>query len=180
MKNPRLGKCKKLEDNITRDVKNLFRLKKEIDDTAIKDVRNLFTLKKENKAIKNKIIRDIRNLSGYEEKDYYKPVIVGNFWSNNYIEYESNNDRNKTLSVEDYLNKVRPYLEDIINNPKKSDMWKIQIKIAINFVSSNFFMINGKDKVFEKRFKSLLHRYHIGLETSMRGSDFIFDCVHLL
>ena len=41
-------------------------------------------------------------------------------------------------------------------------------------------MINGKDKVFEKRFESLLHRYHIKLETSMRGSDFIFDCVHLL
>ena len=195
MKNPRLGKCKKIKDNITRDVKNLFRLKKEIDDTAIKDVRNLFRLKKENKAIKNKIIRDIRNLPGYEEKDYYKPVSVGNFWSNNYIEYESNNDRNKTVSVEDYLNKVRPYLEDIINNPKKSDMWKIQITIAINFVSSKNndeehvmhsksddieIMINGKDKVFEKRFKSLLHRYHIELETSMRGSDFIFDCVHLL
>ena len=41
-------------------------------------------------------------------------------------------------------------------------------------------MINGKDKVFEKRFELLLHRYHIELETSMRGSDFIFDCVHLL
>ena len=26
------------------------------------------------------------------------------FWSNNYVEYESNNDRNKTLSVEEYLN----------------------------------------------------------------------------
>ena len=74
-------------------------------------------------------------------------------------------------------------------------MWKIQITIAINFVSSKNndeehvmhsksddieIMINGKDKVFEKRFKSLLHRYHIELETSMRGSDFIFDCVHLL
>ena len=74
-------------------------------------------------------------------------------------------------------------------------MWKIQITIAINFVSSKNndeehvmhsksddieIMINGKDKVFEKRFKSLLRRYHIELETSMRGSDFIFDCVHLL
>ena len=42
-------------------------------------------------------------------------------------------------------------------------------------------MINEKaDKVSEKRFESLLNRYHIGLETSMRRSDFIFDCVHLL
>ena len=26
---------------------------------------------------------------------------VGNFWSNSYIEYESNSDRNKTLSTEE-------------------------------------------------------------------------------
>ena len=32
-----------MEDNIIKDVKNIFRLKrKEIDDTATKDVRNLF------------------------------------------------------------------------------------------------------------------------------------------
>ena len=41
-----------------------------------------------------------------------------NFWSNNYIEYESNGDGNKTLSVEEYLNEIRPCLKDIINNLK--------------------------------------------------------------
>ena len=71
------------------------------------------TLKKE--AIKDKIIRDIKNL--FEQKeDYYKPVRVVNFCSNNYIEHESNGDRNKTLPIEEYL---RPYLKDIINNLKK-------------------------------------------------------------
>ena len=43
-----------------------------------------------------------------------------NFWSNNYIEHESNTDRNKTLSVEEYFNTIRPYLK-YINNLKKSD-----------------------------------------------------------
>ena len=43
-------------------------------------------------------------------------------WSNNYIEHESNSDRNKTLSAEEYFNKIRPHLEDIINNLKKTDM----------------------------------------------------------
>ena len=28
------------------------------------------------------------------------------------------------LSVEKYLNEVRPYLKGIINNPKKSGTWK--------------------------------------------------------
>ena len=60
---------------------------------------------------------------------------VGNFWSNSYIEYKSNGDRNKTLSVEEYLNKIRPYLKDI-NNLRKSDTWKIQLTIAISFISS--------------------------------------------
>ena len=42
-------------------------------------------------------------------------------------------------------------------------------------------MINNKaDKVTEELFQSLLFRYKIRLETSMGGSDFIFDCVHLL
>ena len=51
---------------------------------------------------------------------------VSNFWSNNYIEYESNSDRTKELSVEKYPNKIRPYLKDIINTIKKPDTWKTQ------------------------------------------------------
>ena len=37
---------------------------------------------------------------------------------------------------EEYLNKIRPYLKDIINNLKKSDTRKIQLTIAISFISS--------------------------------------------
>ena len=78
---------------------------------------HLFRLKKENKAIKDRITRDIRNIFEHEEDDYYKHVRVGNFRSNSYIEYKSKDDR-KTLSVKKYLNKIRPYLKDIINNLK--------------------------------------------------------------
>ena len=44
------------------------------------------------------MIRDIRNHFEHEEEDYYKPVRIGNFWSNEYIEYKSKSDR-KALSV---------------------------------------------------------------------------------
>ena len=66
------------------------------------------------------MLRDIKNLFEHEEEveNYYKPVRVSNIWSNNYIEHESKGDRNKTLLVEEYLNKIRPYLKDIINNLK--------------------------------------------------------------
>ena len=86
----------------------------------LKNIRNLFRLKKEIKGIKYTLLRDIKNLSKYEEEEnYYKPVRVNNFWSNNYIEYKSNIDINTRLSVEEYLNKSRPCLRDI-NNLKKS------------------------------------------------------------
>ena len=42
-------------------------------------------------------------------------------------------------------------------------------------------MINDKaDEVIEEPFRSPLSIYQIGLETSMKGSEFVFDCVHLL
>ena len=69
-------------------------MEKKIDGTTIKDIKNLFRLKKENEAIKYRVIRDIKNLLEHEREDYYKPVRIGNFWSNNYIEYESKSDRN--------------------------------------------------------------------------------------
>ena len=114
------------EENIIKNIRNLFRLKKELNYTEIKDIRNLFRLAKETKAIKYRILRDINNRFEHEEEEnYYKPVRVSNFWSNNYIEYESNRDRN-TISKE-HLNKIRPYLKDIINNPKK--IWHVENSI---------------------------------------------------
>ena len=89
-------------------------------DRIIRDIRNLFRLEKDIKAIKYRIIRNIRNLFEYEEEEYYyKLVRVSNFWSKHYIEYKSKGDR-KTLSAEEYLNKIRPYFKDI-KNIKKYD-----------------------------------------------------------
>ena len=84
----------------------------------------------------------------------------------------------------------------MINDLKKSDACSIQLTIAINFI---FYKENDKehgmyskgnniesmiydnaDDNIEEPFESLLNRYQFGLETSMRGIDFIFDCVHLL
>ena len=39
------------------------------------------------------------------------------------------------LSVEEYLNKIKRSVKDIINNFRKSDTWKIQLKVAINFIT---------------------------------------------
>ena len=80
----------------------------------------MFRLEKENNIIKDIILTDIRNpfQNEEEEENYYKPVRVSNFSRNNYVEYESNVHKNKSLSVEEYLNKIRSYLKNI-NNLKK-------------------------------------------------------------
>ena len=80
--------------------------------------------------------------------------------------------------VTEYLNEIKPYLEEeIINNFKLSDTWKIQLTIPINFISSKDndeervihskidnidIMINDKaDEVLEEIFKSLRNRIKI-------------------
>ena len=91
------------EENIIKDIRNLLRLKWRLNYTAMKDIRNLFTLEKETKVIKGRKLTHIENLfEREEEENYYKPK-VSNFWIKNYIKYESNGDRNKTLPVEECL-----------------------------------------------------------------------------
>ena len=122
---------RKKEDNIIKDINNLFRLRKETDNSATKDIRNLFRLKKQNETIKDKIIRYIKTLFTGED-DYYKPIKVVNFWNNNYIEYESNRVKSKNLWVKEYLNKIKPYLKDIITDLQNSGTWKVQLTTAVN------------------------------------------------
>ena len=47
--------------------------------------------------------------------------------------YESKRD--KILLIKEYLNMIKPYLVDIINNHKIKE-WKIQLSMTINFISS--------------------------------------------
>ena len=57
-------------------------------------------------------------------------------------------DRNKTLSVPEYLHKIRPHLKDISDNLKKFDTWKIQLTIANNFIC---FIDNEEERVIHSK-----------------------------
>ena len=87
------------------------------------------------------------------DKDYYQPIIIKSAFNNNYIQYESKGDKGKNLPIKKYLNMIRPYLRDIINDHKAYGLvryhsgnktlaeetpskWKIQLRMAINFISS--------------------------------------------
>ena len=87
--------------------------------------------------------------------------------------YESKGDKDKILTFNEYLDMIRPYLVDMINDHKNKGEWKIQLTAVINFISSkpdsnetrimhtksnNLAIIIGIDinEVIEERFKSLL------------------------
>ena len=101
-------------------------------------------------------IGSIRTLFKEFDRDYYKPIRTdGGFAgrNNNCIEYTSKGDRYENLSPEEYLNMIKPYLRDLINNHKPtiesnneenneendSAEWKIQLVIQSNFISGKNF-----------------------------------------
>ena len=129
-------------------------------------------------------------------EDYYKTIIVNGAFNNNYIQYENKGNKDKILTVNKYLDMIRPYLVDVINDHKTQSEWKIQLTAAINFISSkpdsdetrimhakggNIEIMIGSEtnEVIEELLESLLQRYQEGLEKSMKGSEFVFDGVVL-
>ena len=108
---------------------------------------------------------------------------------------------------------IKPYLSDLINNHKShgssryhsgnkswvektSSEWKIQLTMAINFISSKDsdetrtmhtksnnveIMIDSEtNEIIKDLFESFLQKYQERLEESMRGSEFIYDSVDVL
>ena len=108
---------------------------------------------------------------------------------------------------------IKPYLSDIISDHKTcrlvryhssnkkwveetSSEWKIQLTMAINFISSKDSdeartiytkgnnvetMIGSEtDEIIEDLFESFLQKYQEGLEELMRGSEFAYDSVDAL
>ena len=111
--------------------------------------------------IEYKGIGDVGNLFNQSiDEDYYKQIRTVSVFDNkdNYIKYGSNEDKDKILSVKEYLDLIKPYLSDIINDHKTVDNWqltvhsidkvifyetegelKIQLWMTINFISSEDF-----------------------------------------
>ena len=118
---------------------------------APESVKIIREIRKENRD-EDKIFRDLRFLLD-PEKDNYEPKKTFSAFNNKYIQYESMGDKDKNLSVKEYIDVIRPYLSDIINNHKTQEKWKIHsgniitehktqeewkihLRITINVISS--------------------------------------------
>ena len=69
---------------------------------------------------------DIRNFFNQSiVEDYYKPIRIKSVFNRNYIEYESKGNKDKNLSPKKYLDMIRPYFIDIINDNKTPKNLKV-------------------------------------------------------
>ena len=97
----------------------------------------------------------------------------------------------------EYLNLIKPYLEDLINEKKNKGEWKLQLTAKISFVSlkrdsdetrltytrsDHEEFMNGSETegIIESLYRSLLQKYQNNLNEKMRGSDFIFNRINYL
>ena len=137
-----------------------------------------------------------------DNDDYYKPILVKSSFKENYKYYESRGDKDKKLSVTQYLHKIVLYLRDIINENKAnennsneniSNEWKIQINMHVNFVSSNdtgeirtifvwsdneeIRLGNETDDIIKGLINSFLNNYQKEEIILRNGSNFVFESV---
>ena len=109
------------------------------DDDFIENIRDLFSNKLDKKINNNNnnnnnndddFIENIRDLFSVLE---YEPVLIKSGFEGNYLEYMSNG--NNSLSFDEYLELIKPYLNDLINVYKTKGEWKLQLSAKISFVS---------------------------------------------
>ena len=84
------------------------------------------------RLVNSRITREIKTLFEPEnDDDYFTPEKECIFSNNDYIEYESKSDRNRNLVSEESVNKIKPYLRDIIVDLEKSNTQKILSTVDI-------------------------------------------------
>ena len=146
----------KLVNSLNKKEKYQYHDRDDLDYYGIKDIENLFS-----------------NVDDIDD-DYYKPILIKRSFKNNYKYYESKGDKDKELSVKQYLYMIMPYLRDLTNN-NKSNEWKIQINMHVNFISSKdtaeartiyiwsdneeIRLGNETDDIVKELFKSFLNNY---------------------
>ena len=102
-------------------------------DDFIESMRDLFNNKLDKKINNNTnddFIENIRDLFSILD---YEPVLIKSGFEGNYLEYMSNG--NNSLSFNEYLELIKPYLYDLINVYKAKGEWKLQLSAEIYFVS---------------------------------------------
>ena len=166
------------------------------DEDFIENIKDLFNNKLDKKINNNNTnddytenIRDLFSMLDYE------PVLIKSGFDNNYLEYISSG--NDSLNLNEYLELIKPYLNDLINVYKAKGEWKLQLSAESSVISqkpgsdetrimftrstTGKFMIGSEtEEVAENLIMSILQKYQDNLQNKMKGSDFIFNGINYL
>ena len=136
-------------------------------------------------------VKDIENLFNYiDDADYYEPMLRTSF-KNNYEYYEIRGDRDKELSIKQYLYIVITYLAELINKKKKKNELKIQLSMGISFMcitdkeKTRSFYVNSNNEeirlgddtsdIINKLTESFLNNYQKEEQILRNGSNYTFE-----
>ena len=104
-------------------------------------------------------------LNELNEEDDYKPTEVKSAFDGSYLLYESEGDKDSRLSIDEYLNIIRPYLKDMIDNHLSKGEWKIQLSMRIIFVS---FTDANETRLIDSKTRRLIEKYHKSINKNQR------------
>ena len=93
----------------------------------------MFSNKLDKKFVNNNTNDDdfIENIRDLFSKLDYEPVLIKSGCEGSYLEYMSNG--NNLLSFDEYLELIKPYLNDLINVYKTKGEWKLQLSAESSF-----------------------------------------------
>ena len=205
--NTNVDKKNNTNDDFIENIRDLFntnvdntnvdkKINNNTNDDFIENIRDMLNNKLDKKINNNNTnddyIENIRDLFSILD---YEPLLIKSGFDNNYLEYMGNG--NDSLSFNEYLELIKPYLYDLINAYKAKGEWKIQLSAEISFISQKpgsdenrvmftrsipeEFMIGSEtEEVVEKLIMSILQKYQDNLQNKMKGSDFIFNGINYL
>ena len=131
------------------------------------------------------------------DDDHYKLALVKSYFKNNYEYYEIRGNKDKKLSIKQYLYMIIPYLVELINKKKNnSSEYKIQLSMGINFMSINdkertrtfhvksdnkeIILDNDTNDIINELIESFFHKYQKKENILRNGSNYIFESVDIL
>ena len=157
--------------------KNLYNLKNK-NKLSKKSSKYLNELNKKINSNKHEDFMGLENVKGLYSILDYKPILIKTAFNNNYLVYGS--EGSNALSFTEYLNLIRPYLEDLINEKTNKGEWKLQLTANISFVSlkpdsdemslmytrsdpEEFRNGSETEEIIESLYRSLLQKYQDNL-----------------
>ena len=78
-------------------------------------------------------LKDLEYIFG-DPDDYYKPILAKDSFNGNHQMYSCRGDKDRYMSISNYLDTVKPYLFALINEKKSTSSQKVQLVIAVNVI----------------------------------------------